>query len=101
MRYHWIRDHVRQGQYVVTWRQGTDNLADFFTKPLPVHVHQSLMPLLVHIPPATTQACLSKSADRAAKWSTNKISMALKHLSVDPTVPDLISLDVDPTAPVY
>ena len=73
MRYHWIRDRVRQGQYVVTWRQGTDNLADFFTKPLPVHVHQSLMPLLVHIPPATATACLTKSADRAAKWSAKKL----------------------------
>jgi hypothetical protein len=25
-------------------------LADFFTKALPVHVHQSYLPLLVHVP---------------------------------------------------
>ena len=34
------------------WRKGTDNLADFFTKPLPVHQHQRLMSLFVHVPHA-------------------------------------------------
>ena len=52
MRFHWIRDRIKQQQFVVAWRKGADNLADFFTKPLPVHAHQSLMPLLVHTPPA-------------------------------------------------
>ena len=50
MRFHWIRDRVRQGQFVVEWRQGANNLADFFTKPLPVHIHQAIMPFLVHTP---------------------------------------------------
>ena len=51
MRFHWVRDRVRQGQFVVQWRKGAHNLADFFTKPLPVKVHQSLMSLLVNVPP--------------------------------------------------
>jgi hypothetical protein len=53
MKFHWIRDRIRQGQFLVMWRKGVDNLADFFTKPLPVHQHQRLMPFLVHVPPAT------------------------------------------------
>ena len=53
MKFHWIRDRIRQGQFLVMWRKGADNLADFFTKPLPVHRHQRLMPLLVHTPHAT------------------------------------------------
>lgn len=53
MKFCWIRDRIRQGQFLVMWRKGTDNLADFFTKPLPVHLHQRLMPLLVHVPHAT------------------------------------------------
>lgn len=67
MRYHWIRDRIRQGQYIVTWRKGSNNLADFFTKPLPVHLHQSLMPLLVHVPPASSASNLTSSALRATK----------------------------------
>ena len=69
MRYHWIRDRIQQQQFIVAWRKGADNLADFFTKPLPVHVHQSLMPLLVHTPPASLSGHLSPPAARAIKWS--------------------------------
>ena len=32
MRFYWIRDRVRQGQFLIHWRKGTDNLADYFTK---------------------------------------------------------------------
>jgi hypothetical protein len=32
MRFHWIRDRIRQGHFRVYWKPGTDNLADFFTK---------------------------------------------------------------------
>ena len=50
MRFHWIRDRVRQGQFTVTWIAGDDNLADFFTKTLPVKRHLQLMKYLVHTP---------------------------------------------------
>ena len=50
MRFHWIRDRISQSQFQVLWRKGANNLADFFTKALPVHTHQSLMPFLVHTP---------------------------------------------------
>ena len=66
MRYHWIRDRIQQQQFIVAWRKGANNLADFFTKPLPLHAHQSLMPLLVHTSPASISAHLSSSAVRAA-----------------------------------
>jgi hypothetical protein len=32
MRFYWICDRVSQGQFVVHWHQGSDNLADYFTK---------------------------------------------------------------------
>ena len=32
MRYHWIRDRVRQGIFKVLWSQGPGNIADYFTK---------------------------------------------------------------------
>jgi hypothetical protein len=37
MRYHWIRDRVRLGEFLVQWKPGSENRADFFTKHLPVH----------------------------------------------------------------
>lgn len=56
MRFHWIRDRVRSGQFVVSWIKGSDNLADFFTKPLPVHQHQKIKKILVHSPENTEKA---------------------------------------------
>ena len=50
IQFHWIRDRVRQNFYSVIWRKGSDNIADCFTKPLPVATHRLHMPLLVHIP---------------------------------------------------
>lgn len=32
MRFHWIRDRVKQKHFEVTWEPGSTNLADFFTK---------------------------------------------------------------------
>jgi len=32
MRYYWIRDRVQQQQFIVYWRPGIENLADYFTK---------------------------------------------------------------------
>ena len=49
LRFHWIRDRVRQGQFNIIWRKGEENIADFFTKPQPVHMHQKFMKQLVHV----------------------------------------------------
>ena len=40
MRFHWVNDRVRQGQFAVRWAPGTDNFADFFTKLHPVSHHK-------------------------------------------------------------
>jgi hypothetical protein len=42
MRLHWIRDRVRQGHFRVLFIRGLHNVADFFTKPLPVARHHDL-----------------------------------------------------------
>lgn len=69
MRYHWIQDRVTQGHFQVVWRRGEHNLADFFTKALPVHTHQTLMRLLVHTPPSPGTASQTPKARRALTWS--------------------------------
>jgi hypothetical protein len=47
IRFYWIRDRVKQGHFIVRWRAGAHNLAEFFTRLLPVSEHLLLMPLLV------------------------------------------------------
>ena len=37
MRYHWIRDQVKQGKFKIVWEKGSENLADYFTKAHPIH----------------------------------------------------------------
>ena len=65
MQFHWIRDRVQQKQFLVTWRKGAHNLADFFTKPLPVRVHKSLMSFLVRIPKAPHTSHQNKNTNRS------------------------------------
>jgi hypothetical protein len=41
MRFHWVKDKVKQGTYSVTWKQGRDNAADYFTKSHPPAHHKA------------------------------------------------------------
>ena len=42
MRFYWIRDRVRQGQFYVFWKPGKVNKADYFTKHHPASHHQAI-----------------------------------------------------------
>ena len=53
MRLDWIRDRVKKGQLIVNFLPGVLNLADSFTKSLPVQTHVSISPLYVTYPPKT------------------------------------------------
>ena len=44
MRFYWIRDRVRQGQFRVHWKRGNTNLADYFTKHHPPSHHIEVRP---------------------------------------------------------
>jgi hypothetical protein len=44
MRFHWLRDRIQQGHFRVLFIPGAVNIADFFTKALPVHRHCALAP---------------------------------------------------------
>ena len=58
MRYHWIRDQVRQGKFKVTWQAGNTNLADYHTKAHPVHHFVTMRRTFVHTPkPDTIKTC--------------------------------------------
>ena len=76
MRYHWIRDRIRQDQFSVVWKAGASNLADFFTKALPVHEHQKRMKQLVHTPIASDTHFQSRRARTGNEWRIQKAKRA-------------------------
>ena len=49
MRFHWLRDRIRQGQFTIQYLATDRILADFFTKTLPTKNHLAIMPRLVRI----------------------------------------------------
>jgi hypothetical protein len=69
MQFHWLRDRVQLQEFIVIWRKGMYNLADFFTKPLSVKDHQSVMHLLVRVPPSSP-AHHTHRALRIQSWRT-------------------------------
>jgi hypothetical protein len=61
MRFYWVKDRVAQGQFIVHWRKGSDNLADYFTKhhsPSHHRLMRSRYLLELHRPPpAASSSC--------------------------------------------
>mgnify|MGYP006356563395 FL=1 len=50
MRFYWIRDRVRQGQFHIYWRKGSLNRADYFSKHHPATHHQQIRSSYLHSP---------------------------------------------------
>ena len=49
MRFYWIRDRVKQGQFRIHWKKGSVNLADYFTKHHPAKHHREMRSKYLHI----------------------------------------------------
>jgi hypothetical protein len=65
MRFHWVRDRIKQEHIEVIWQEGANNLADFFTKAVPQKVHQERMKTLMKIPIQDNDHFINKRANRA------------------------------------
>ena len=50
MRYHWVQDRVDQGEIIVYWAPGAENLADYFTKHHHPIYHRRIRKVYVHDP---------------------------------------------------
>ena len=48
MRFYWVRDRVRQGQFHIYWRPGRFNKADYFTKHHPATHHRAVRSTYLH-----------------------------------------------------
>jgi hypothetical protein len=50
MRFYWIRDRARQGQFQIYWKKGALNKADYFTKHHPASHHQQIRSSYLYSP---------------------------------------------------
>ena len=50
MRFYWVRDRVRQGQFLIYWSRGENNLADYFSKHHPASHHRVMRPVYLQKP---------------------------------------------------
>jgi len=57
MRFYWIRDRVRQGQFQIYWQKGETNKADYFTKHHSQQHHQDMRSLYFHKPNTNHNYC--------------------------------------------
>ena len=48
--YHWIQECIAFGDYILEWRKGTFNLADFLTKAHPTNHFEAMLPYFVSYP---------------------------------------------------
>ena len=58
MRFHWIRDRIRQNQFCIAYIPTAENLADYMTKNLPKDVHDRFLFYLVRNTNDTATRCL-------------------------------------------
>ena len=42
IRYYWLRDRIKQGQFVLKWEEGSTNKVDYFTKHHPPWHHKEM-----------------------------------------------------------
>ena len=47
MRFYWIKDRVQQNQYMIYWKPGSTNKADYFTKFHSPQVHRTMRPFFL------------------------------------------------------
>ena len=51
MRFYWIKDRVEQGQFLIYWRPGSENLGDYFTKHHSPSHHRLMRPVFLNPEP--------------------------------------------------
>jgi hypothetical protein len=80
MRFYWIRDRVKQGQFRIHWKPGKRNLADYFTKHHPPGHHQAMRPIYLHEPNLdSVRGCVDTSGASASTESRGTVIAGVVH----------------------
>jgi len=54
MRFYWVRDRVKNGEFIVYWQQGSNNTADYFTKHHAPSHHRRMRSRYLHEHPVSS-----------------------------------------------
>jgi hypothetical protein len=73
MRFYWIRDRVRQGQFLVYWRKGSSNRADYFTKHHPASHHKAIRSSYLHEPNDRSKNYFESLQDNANHSNSKRV----------------------------
>ena len=87
MRFYWIRDRVRQGQFQIYWSKGQTNRADYFSKHHPASHHQAIRSTYLYSPTNPTRNYFECLADTPPTPAPTVPSSA-KSLTISYTDPD-------------
>ena len=77
MRFYWIQDRVRQGQFQIYWSKGKTNRADYFSKHHPASHHQAIRSTYLYSPTNPSRNYFDCLSDTDAA-STGTASHALE-----------------------
>ena len=83
VRFYWLRDRAKQGQFYIYWDSGKHNLADFYTKHHPPLYHRTNRPIHTYMEgfsPESLQGCIEMM---------NKVQTGSKALSLSVVYPHL------------
>ena len=66
MKFFWVKDKVKENQFVIFWKPGNENTGDYFTKHHPASHHRRVRPIYVKTPhsPSSLQGCPKLLAHR-------------------------------------
>lgn len=79
VRFHWVADRVKQGQFVITWKKGSQNLADYFTKIHPPKHHRATRSNFVCDKPLTGRTTSEMRRKKAPRNLTQQVANFVKY----------------------
>jgi hypothetical protein len=76
MCFYWVKDRIKKGQFMVYWRKGSENDADFFTKHHSPSQHRLMRSRFLHVEspdtPPVSGECVLMSTEQAGIYSAGQ-----------------------------
>ena len=79
MQFYWMKDRVKQKDFLVYWKPGSQNMGDYFTKNQPLHNHREICATYLYM----ANALLKTDHKIQQKWS-NAVLTPIHTVSVTP-----------------
>jgi hypothetical protein len=80
VRFHWLADRIKQGQFVIEWKEGNTNLADYFTKIHPSAHHRAMRSKFVCDKPLEGRTTSEMRRKKAPRNLTRQVANYVKYV---------------------